>query len=228
VKNNIKTVLAVCSLSMAAGIARGNLITNPSFETSTPSVTAGSFANFATGSTGITGWTVIGPASISAVSTTFAQNGVTFEAEDGNVWIDLTGENSNSTEGLQQAVTTATGTNYILTFFVGNTTGGGIFGTTSTVGLYVNGTEVNTYENSNADTTGLNWEQFTYNFTASSASTTIGFINLDPGNDNSNGLDLVDLEAGSSGGGLPEPASIGLVGAGLAVTGMLVRRKRLA
>ena len=88
---------------------------------------------------------------------------------------------------------TTSGANYILTFYVGNTTGGGIFGTTSTDALSINGTQVNTYENTNADSTGLNWQQFTYSFMATGASTTIGFVNLDPGSDNSNGLDLVDL-----------------------------------
>jgi hypothetical protein len=82
---------------------------------------------------------------------------------------------------------------------------------------------VNTYANNTANTTGLNWKQFTYSFTASSASTTIGFVNLDPGNDNSNGLDLVSLEVGTAS-SVPEPASIGLVGLALAAVAF---RKRL-
>jgi hypothetical protein len=225
-QSTVKTLIAVCTFSMVAGIARSNLITNPSFET--PVVATGSFENFATGSTGITDWTVTGPAdtAVSIVSTTFAQDGVTFEAENGNQWVDLTGDNSNSTEGIMQSVATTPGTNYVLTFYVGNTTGGGIFGTTSTDALYINGAQVNTYENSNTDSTGLNWEQFTYGFTASGASTTIGFVNLDPSNDNSNGLDMVDLEVGAP--AVPEPAYIWLVGAALVVMAFLMRRKRLA
>jgi hypothetical protein len=226
-QSTVKTLIAVCAFSMVAGIASGNLITNPSFET--PVVTAGSFENFSTGSTGITGWAVTGPADtgVSIVSTTFVQDGVTFGAESGNQWVDLTGDGSNSTEGIMQLVATTPGTNYALTFYIGNTTGGGIFGTTSTGALYINGTEVNTYENSNADSTGLNWEQFTYGFTASGASTTIGFVNLDPSTDNSNGLDMVDLEVGAPA-TVPEPASIWLVGAALVVMAFLIGRKRLA
>jgi hypothetical protein len=226
-QSTVKTLIAVCAFSMVAGIASGNLITNPSFET--PVVTAGSFENFSTGSTGITGWAVTGPADtgVSIVSTTFVQDGVTFGAESGNQWVDLTGDGSNSTEGIMQSVATTPGTNYALTFYIGNTTGGGIFGTTSTGALYINGTEVNTYENSNADSTGLNWEQFTYGFTASGASTTIGFVNLDPSTDNSNGLDMVDLEVGAPA-TVPEPASIWLVGAALVVMAFLIGRKRLA
>lgn len=224
-QSTAKSLLAVCTFCMVAGIARGNIITNPSFES--PVVTVGSFENFATGSTGITGWTVTGPADtgVSIVSTTFNQNGVTFEAEDGNQWLDLTGDGSNSTEGIMQSVATTAGTNYVLTFYIGNTTGGGIFGTTSTDALFINGTQVNTYENSNVDATGLNWEQFTYSFQASSASTTIGFVNQDPSGDNSNGLDKVDLEVGSS--SVPEPGYIWLVGGALVVMALAMRRRRL-
>jgi hypothetical protein len=45
-------------------------------------VPTGFFANFLSGSTGITGWTVVGP-EISMVSGTYASLGFTFPAEDG-------------------------------------------------------------------------------------------------------------------------------------------------
>jgi hypothetical protein len=225
-QNKIKTLIAVCAFSMVAGIARGNLITNPSFET--PTVSAGSFTNYATGSTGITGWTVTGPVNtgVSVVSTTFTQNGVTFEAQSGNQWVDLTGDGSNAAEGIQQSVATTSGTNYVLTYYIGNTSGGGIFGTSSTVGLDINGTQVVALANAVADLTGLNWEQVTWNFTATGASTTIGFVNLDPSGDNSNGLDNVDLEVAAAGGAVPEPATIGLVGFALLAVAFRKRQTR--
>ncbi len=223
-QNKSKILIVVCALSMVAGVARGNLIGNGSFET--PSVTAGAFQDFASGNTGITGWTVTGPSGkgVSAVSNTYAQSGVTFEAQSGSVWLDLTGDGSNSTEGISQTVTTVSGTNYALTFYVGNTTGGGIFGTTSTAGLKINGTQVDTFENSTADATGLNWQQFTYNFTATGTSTNIEFDNLDPSTDNSNGLDNVDLEVATS--TVPEPATFGLVGLALAAVAFRKRYTR--
>ena len=46
------------------------------------------FTNFITGSTGITGWTVVGPEA-SIVSTNYAALGFTFPAEDGKQWLDL-------------------------------------------------------------------------------------------------------------------------------------------
>src|SRR6266581_373691 len=120
-----KTLLAMCALWLITSVARGNLITNPSFET--PVVPVANFQLFNTGSAGITGWTVTGPAGtgVGIVNTTFAQGGITFEAFDGNQWLDLTGFNSNSTEGISQSVATTVGTNYVLTFYIGNTTGSG-------------------------------------------------------------------------------------------------------
>jgi len=223
-QNTVKTLIAICTFSMVAGFASGNMLTNPSFET--PVVSPGGFTNYPTGSTLITGWTVTGPAGTEAsiVSTTFTQGSVNFEAKDGNQWLDLTGDGSNSTEGVSQSVATTSGTNYVLTFYIGNTTGGGIFGTTSTDALFINGTNVGNYENSNTDATGLNWEQFTYDFMASGSSTTIGFANRDPGGDNSNGLDLVNLEVGTS--TVPEPATVGLVG--LALVAIAFRRRQSA
>jgi len=221
-------------ISIAATVASSpaghavSLIANGSFET--PSVPAGSFSLFNPGSAGITGWTVVGPrgTDVAIVSTTFVQNGVTFQAFDGNQWLDLTGFNSNSTEGVSQTVTTIAGHQYQLSYFIGNTTGGGIFGTTSTVDVLVNGAPTFADTNSNVSATSLNWVPITHKFTASGSATTLDFINGDPGNDNSNGLDdvaLVDL--GPVVTGVAEPGSLALLGAGIGSLGMagFYRRK---
>jgi hypothetical protein len=63
-------------------------------------------------------------------------------------------------------------------------------GTTSTVDVLVNGTPIQTATNSmGAGGTTQVWEQFTTSFLATSSSTTLEFLNGDPRNDNSNGLD---------------------------------------
>ena len=214
---------SICAICVVTGVARGNLITNPSFET--PVVPVGSFQLFNTGSAGMTGWTVTGPAGtdVAIVNTTFAQGGITFEAFDGNQWLDLTGFNSNSTEGIAQSVATTVGTNYVLTFYIGNTTGSG-FGPTSTDVLKINGSQVGAFANTNAALTSLNWRQFTYSFTAATTTTSIEFVNLDGSADNSNGLDLVDLEVGTAS-NVPEPASVGLVGSVLAILATFRKRR---
>ena len=61
-------VACAALLSLTAAPTRAGLIANGSFES--PTVPAGGFSNFAGGSTGITGWTVVGDG-VSIVSGTF-------------------------------------------------------------------------------------------------------------------------------------------------------------
>ena len=192
-------VLAVGG-ALAAGGANANLLTNGSFET--PTVPVGGITNFSVGEAGLTGWNVIGPngATVALISGSFTQNGVTFNAGDGAQWLDLTGNGSNGPEGVSQAVATKAGELYQLAFLVGNTSGGGIFGSTSTVDVLLTGTQTFADTNSNADPTGQNWEQFTQQFVATGATTTLAFLNGDTLSDNDNGLDdivLLDLGPGT-------------------------------
>jgi hypothetical protein len=198
-----------------------NLLTDGSFET--PTVPVGGFTNFGSGAT-FGGWTVVGPQA-SIVSGSFAQNGISFVAQDGTQWVDLTGDGSNVSEGLQQSVATVAGHTYELSFWVGNVDNpGGIFGTTSTVDLKINGASDGAFTNScTSCTTTQGWEQFTTSFVATGASTLVTFLNGDGPSDNSNGLDNVVL-TGQGGTSVPEPATLGLLVLGLA--GTLCRRGR--
>jgi hypothetical protein len=112
-----KVILGVLVLVFAASAARANSIVNGSFEISW--VLPGSFTNFITGSTGITGWTVVGPEA-SIVSGSYASIGFTFPAEDGKQWLDLTGDLTNSVEGVKQTFATTPGAMYNLSYFVGD------------------------------------------------------------------------------------------------------------
>jgi hypothetical protein len=199
--------------------ARADIIANGSFETTTPAVGAGTFVLFTPGSTGVTGWTVVGTTGINigVGNTAFIESGISFPAENGSNWVDLTGLNSNNdTEGLQQTIATIVGDSYTLSFFVGNvdspSTG---FGVTSTVKVLANGASLGAFTNNcTACTTTLAWTQFSHTFTATSTSTTLTFLNGDPANDNSNGLDNVSLlDNGPA--TAPEPSSIALLGTAL-------------
>jgi hypothetical protein len=125
---------ACCSFSLQA-----NLITNGSFEA--PVVPVGGFTDFTSGSTGITGWTVVGAAGgVSVASGTVAEGCCLFPAEDGAQWLDLTGDGTNAVEGGQKTFATTLGTNYTLTFWFGNVKDPtGAFGTTSTVDVRLGG-----------------------------------------------------------------------------------------
>lgn len=192
-----------CFLAAPAG---ANLISNGSFET--PLVPAGGFTNFNSGSTAITGWTVVGP-QVSVVSGTYASFGLTFPAEDGKQWLDLTGDASNALEGVEQAVATTPGSTYDLSYFVGNQVNpGGPYGTTSTVEVLADGSIVQKSTNSMGAGGAVQvWQQFTTSFVAASSSTNIEFLNLDPSSDNTNGLDNVVLTLGASTTATPEPST---------------------
>jgi hypothetical protein len=208
-------------LSFGSLPTRADSVNNGSFET--PTVPTGSYTDFASGSTGITGWTVVGAAGgVSIVSGTFTQNGISFPAESGSQWLDLTGQGTNSTEGVEQSIATVSGTKYNASFWVGNVYNpGGIFGTTSTVDVYANGMLLGAFTNSST-TPGIQvWEQFFTTFTATGPTTTIEFLNADPANDNSNGLDNVTVNA-AGGTPVPEPGTLSLVAAGL--FGLLLRK----
>jgi hypothetical protein len=202
--------------------AQANLITNGSFEA--PLAPAGSSTSFASGSTGITGWIVVGPEA-SPVSHTFAAECCTFPAGEGNQWLDLTGDAVNAVEGVQQTVTTSPGTQYLLTFLVGNIFDpGGAFGTTSTVDVRLGGiagTLLGAFTNSSTTAGTQVWQQFSTSFTATGSSATLDFINADPSTDNSNGLDNIILIASET--SVPEAGTLSLVGFGIIGLG-LVRR----
>lgn len=198
-------IRVLIAIGLAVGAARAqNLLTNGSFES--PVVPDGSFQNFNSGSTGIPGWTVTGPAGkgVSVVSGDYTNGSFSFPAEDGSQWLDLTGDASNDAEGVSQSVSTVAGQTYTLSFWVGNLSGG-IWGIASSVGLSINGTPVENFTNSTPGSTQT-WQQFFYSFIATSDTTTIEFDNLDPTNDNTNGLDNVDLEEGGT--AAPAPTNL--------------------
>ena len=217
----ITSISVLCGAYLSsASIAQANLLNNGSFES--PLVTVGSFTLFNSGSVLITGWTVTGP-QVAIVSGAFVQGG-SFPAADGDQWLDLTGLNSNTEEGVTQSVATIAGNTYQLSYAIGNTTFG-VFGTTSTVNVLINSAQTFSDTNSTLSPDTQNWQTFTHTFVASGASTSLTFLNGDPSTDNNNGLDnVVLLDLGVIGTPtVPEPASIMLFILGVA--GLALTRK---
>jgi len=183
----------VLAASSATASATTNLIKNGSFEG--PAVPAGGFKLYSTGQA-LTGWRVVGAkGNVGIVSGKYFGDGITFTARSGAQWMDLTGLESNSPTGIAQTVATRAGTEYHLTFWVGNVYDpGGIFGVSSTIKVYLNGARKLTATNSLHPANHKQaWKKFTLTFKATSGRTTISFINSDPRTDNSNGLDAVTL-----------------------------------
>jgi len=188
-------VLAVGVLigSCNTASATTGLIKNGSFEV--PVVPADGFKLFSTGQA-FAGWRVVGArGNVGVVSGKYRGDGITFNAESGAQWMDLTGFESNMATGVAESVATTPGTEYHLTFWVGNVYDpGGIFGVSSTVKVYVNGVRKLTATNSLHPANHRQaWKEFALTIKATSSRTTISFINGDPRTDNSNGLDAVRL-----------------------------------
>jgi hypothetical protein len=188
--------LGLFAATAPAAAASSNLLTDGSFEQ--PSV-AGPFAYFVSGET-FGGWTVVGKeGDVAVVGSGFIDHDrgkvFRFTAKAGVQLLDLTG-NYGTGQGIFQTVKTRRGTKYTLRFSVGNVVDPkGLFGTSSTVVVRVNGRRVMTATNSGGGTT-QNWKTFTRKIRATSAKTKVEFRNGDPRSDHSNCLDAVSLTLG--------------------------------
>lgn len=197
-------VLAWSAMSLQA--AQTVSVDNGSFEL--PSVPFGGFQSLVPGSTDLVGWTILGE-DVAVVSGGFSQGGITFQAQDGNQWLDLSGVSSNSkSNGVSQSIATTAGQTYQLSFQVGSASDGLDF-FPSTVDLSIDGGARSSYSNPTAPSDALNWRRFTTTFVALSGTTAITFYNGgELGNFNTS-LDNVTVSA------VPETPSLVLLGAGL-------------
>jgi len=187
-------MLAAAGLLMPCAFGATNLIQNGSFER--PVVPVGTFKNFDTGTATLTSWQVVGTVgNVSVVNSAYLGNGFTWPAAVGEQWLDLTGDGSNGATGVQQTIATTAGTAYTLTFYVGNPNDpGGPSGTTSTLNVFVNGTQTFSITNlAGAGLTSIFWQKYTTTIVATSSETTLAFMNGDGPDDNTNGLDGITL-----------------------------------
>jgi hypothetical protein len=209
-------LLAIPALILAMNSsASANLIVNGSFES--PVITAGQTNSYNSGSSSITGWSVVGnqTANVLLVSTTYSETppggSVLFNAQSGSQSLDITGiDNKGFSAGVKQSVTTTIGAEYFLGFYLGRATpsGGpdGAFATAATIDLSIDGGSRISFTNSDITNGMVNWKYFTHSFIASGTSTEVRFLNGTELSTREAGLDNVSLVA------VPEPSTFaGLV-----------------
>jgi hypothetical protein len=206
--------LVLCAALLGASAAHGNLLTNGSFE-------SGSFVNqgsdtmsLASGSTVITGWTI--------VTDTTAWIGPTnpfgLHANDGDFFLDLTNYQAGAPfAGLTQTITTIPGATYLLSFDLGASTFWGRPDALTASAAGTSATFVSPGTGTNND-----WYHETMNFVATSSSTVIdlqgqaGFNYI--GLDNAS-VDFVSTSV------VAEPGSLALMLAGLMSLAAGARRR---
>jgi len=239
---SIRFLFAALALAgISPTITHAGLVVDGGFEppnpTTTPNQLEGGYAAYFVGNSfggpNNDAWTVVqiggGYSDVAVTSTTEYANSpfpkTYYNANSGLQWLDLTGDYDNGVKlGVQQALATTPGGQYHLSFYVGD-----FNSVPAPVELDINGASVGTFTNKmiatfpsyNGDgVAGMTWQQFTYDFAATGASTTIAFYNLAPSGVLANGLDDVSVT------GVPEPptAVLLLTGVGL----LLVVRRQVA
>lgn len=205
----------------ASSLAYGNLISNAGFEA--PVVTPGAFAQYGTGSVGITDWLVTGACGANCVlqiDDSYAEGSLVFNPNSGQQHLDLTGAVNTVVGGVSQTVALTVGTPYTLSFYLGNADNTvSTYLLFSSLEVFINGATQGVFTSTATTVNAISWELFSFNFTPTVASNTILFQNRTTG-DNFTGLDDVSLVAA-----VPEPGSFALLGLGLLGLGFMRRRR---
>ena len=203
-----RIALSIASVALLAGVpASAATIVNGDFELGT---SPGSYVTVTGGnSTAITGWTV-GGASVDYI-------GSYWTANDGVRSIDLAG---NGIGSISQVLDTAVGQSYKVSFFVSRNPDGGL---TPRYGFVDTGGTATQFAfgNGGSSRQDMAWEERTYNFVATSTSTTLTFT-ADPSTSASfygAALDSVSISA------VPEPATWGFMILGFGMVGGAMRRR---
>jgi len=199
-----------------------NLIQDGSFEALT--VNAGGYVNYTSVGAPLqagSAWFMEAGSSLNAVSTTYTEAPLVFNAQHGLVSLDLTGSGNTGPNALYQDVATTAGTQYTLSFWVGNADDSRpAYQGASSVALSIEGASAGTFTATATASGAITWQQFSYSFTASDTLTRISFANATASGNNLAGLDNVALAP------VPEASEWAMMLAGLGVVGLIARRRR--
>ena len=195
---------------LACGIANANLIDNGSFETGAFAPQGNQTMTLSPGSTALTGWQV--------VNDSLAWIGVgdpwQLDAQNGDRFLDLSDYSAGAPfGGVQQILSTNPGYEYTVTFYLGSSN---VWGRPAALTVSAAG-QSGSFE---SPTTGTNndWQQFSFQFVANSASTALSFVGAS--GVNYIGLDNVIATVTA----VPEPTTAALLLAGAVVLCLRIGR----
>jgi hypothetical protein len=183
----------------------------------------------------LTGWTVFGVNnplfSVSTVRNTYTElrrtpedvwfGTMSFNGQEGGQHLDLSGIRNTGLGGISQQIDTVIGQLYRLRFYIGNIDGGDrrYLGPAS-VSVQIDNGMLTPFENAWQEPgNSVYWSMQSYEFQATSARTTVAFLNTTQDTEWYVGLDDVVVELAT-----PEPSTLLLLGAGL--VGLAVLRRR--
>ncbi len=216
-------ILGFCSalcLAIVATDAKADFITNGGFET--PPIAPAPFSTFGVGSTGITGWTVISGTNDAGGGSVDLINGYQ-PAHSGAQAVDLDGTRSPSSSvsagGISQTLNGLTlGQTYVVDFFYTNN----YFAPFASANVTIDGTTLASITHAGATQTSTAYTEGTYRFTANATSEALSFISTDAAASQS-GIIIDDVSVNAASAAVPEPASLVMLGLGLAAAGTLTR-----
>ena len=204
----IAVMSSVCALPALPAQAATNLLVNPGFEHP-----ASDFLNYLIPGnyTWINGWTTTG-------------TGVHWMNESLGYFTDPIGKDAvdlanytYANGGIKQSFATAVGETYTVGFY-GATFANPTFGEITAL---IDNQVVNTYQLINTTSASNTWRYFSFNFTATSAMTTLEFRNTQAAGMQYSFLDNASVVVAT----VPEPETYAMLLAGLGLVGFAVRRR---
>jgi hypothetical protein len=209
----MKKIIALAALAVlsAGASAATNLFTNGSFEDASTAQAPGAWSIV----TGPTGWTVSATGSTRGLPVGLeVRDAVAGTAEDGANFIELDG---NQNDKISQTFAVTSGKSYEISFWYADRSG--VAATSEGFGYTVTGQSTTKLTGS----FGTNWHEATIDFTAAAGQTSATFSIWALGSNDSFGTSFDNFSAVTV---VPEPGTLGLFAAGLAVLGLSARRRR--